>query len=134
MSEKPERLSEAELQQAAPHPLAPEEAWLPIALLAAPVAWSVHLALSYGLVYPAERWQSKALLHVVGLASALCSLSSVALGWRGLRRSRLGGMLDRAQRERARFLCSCACVLGLFFLLATLAQSIPVFMLTLGAR
>jgi hypothetical protein len=92
------------------------------------------LVLSYGLVYPSERWQSKAVLHVVAVASSLCSLLSVVLGWRGLRIARLGGMLDRAQRERLHFLCVSACALGLFFLLANLAPAVPAVMLSLGAR
>lgn len=125
---------EAELRQAAPRPFVRENLLLGLGLLLAPVAWAVHFALSYGLVYPAERWQSKAALHWVALLAALLCLSSVGLGWRGLRHSHLGGAMNAAERERSRFLSAGACVAGIFFLLAVAAQCVPAFMLELGRR
>jgi hypothetical protein len=100
-------------------------------VLLAPIGWSVHFALSYGLVYPAFDWQSKASLHAVSVVAALLALGSFALGWRGLRRSSLGASVDSAQRDRVHFLASLACGAGLFFLLAVIAQSIPTLMLPL---
>jgi hypothetical protein len=131
---RPSRLSEPELRQAAPQPLATEDVWLSAGVLLAPLGWALHFAVSYGLVYPAERWQSKAALHWLALAAALACLGSIALGWRGLRRSHLGAMLDNAQRERTRFLATCACLAGGFFLLAVAAQSVVAVMLPLGAH
>jgi hypothetical protein len=128
---RPSRLSEPELRQAAPHPLALEDVLLCASVLLAPLAWALHFAISYGLVYPAERWQSKAPLHWLALAAALACLGSIVLGWRGLQRSQRGPMLDNAQRERTRFLATCGCLAGCFFLLAVAAQSVPALLLPL---
>jgi hypothetical protein len=127
----PSRLSEPELRQAAPQPLARDELWLCGGFLTAPLAWALHFVLSYGLVYPAERWQSKAVLHCVALAAALACGSCILLGWIGLRRSRDKAFVDSAQRDRTRFLSMGACLLGAFFLLAIAAQSIVVGVLSL---
>jgi hypothetical protein len=134
VSRRHPNLSDQELQQAAPHRIKTEDALLCSGLLLAPIAWAVHFALSYGLVYPAARWQSKASLHLVALAAGLFALASIALGWRGLRNSRRGSAVDEAQRDRTRFLASCACLAGAFFLIAILAQTVPVAMLSLGGR
>jgi hypothetical protein len=128
---RPSRLSEPELRQAASRPPALEDVLLSASVLLAPLGWALHFAVNYGLVYPAERWQSKAALHWVALAAALACLGSIALGWRGLRRSHLGPMLDNTQRERTRFLATCGCLAGCFFLLAVVAQSVPAVMLPL---
>ena len=134
VSKKPKLLSEPELKDAAPQPIDRDEVYLPLALLAPPVVWSLHLVLSYGLVYPSQVWQSKALLHLVSLASALLCLGSIAVGWKFLHAAGASAMSGPGQRERARFLATCACALGAFFFLATLAQAVPGFGLSLEAR
>jgi hypothetical protein len=127
----PSGLSEPELRQASAHPVAVEDVLLSASVLMAPLGWALHFAVSYGLIYPAEDWQSKAALHWVTFAATLACTGSIALGWRSLRRSHLGPMLDNAQRERTRFLATCGCLAGLFFLLAVAAQSVPAVMLPL---
>lgn len=134
VNRRPSRLDEGELQKAAPPSVSAEEVWLTVGLLAAPLAWALHLALSYGLVYPAQRWASKAPLYVTSFLAALPAALSIIAGIRGLRHSPGGTGTGDAARERARFLSACACALGVFFLLAILAQSVPVLMLSLGAR
>lgn len=134
VNDRPERLSKQEHRAAAPRPLRGHELWLPLAMLAAPGAWALHFALSYGLVYPAQRWQSKTALHVVSLLSVASCVACIALGWRGLRRVGLGGVPDGKHSERTRFLAVSTCVLGAFFLLASLAQLVPELLLSLEAR
>jgi hypothetical protein len=134
VSKKPKLLSEPELKEAAPQPIDGDEVWLPLALLTPPVVWSVNLVLSYGLVYPSQVWQTKGGLHLVWLVTAVLCLASFGLGWKCLRAPKREAKLDRGQQERARFLASCACALGVFFLLATLAQAVPVLVLSLEAR
>jgi hypothetical protein len=134
VSKKPKLLSEPELKEAAPQPIERDEVWLPLALLTPPVVWSVNLVLSYGLVYPSQVWQSKTSLYLASLASALLCLGSIGLGWKRLHTADAGTTLDGGQRERARFLATCACALGAFFFLATLAQAVPAFGLSLEAR
>jgi hypothetical protein len=133
MNHRPSHLDEAELRKAAPAATSGEETLLGVGLLAAPIAWALHLTVSYGLIYPAERWHSKAALFLTsGLAVAL-ALGSVAIGAWGLRRAAVAAFADPAERERTRFLAACACLSGGFFLLGIAAQSLPSFMLALGA-
>lgn len=133
VTSRPERLDREELRKAAPAPLNWHKLLLAFGLLLPPITWSLHLTLSYGLTYPAKDAGSKAMLIVVSLASALCSLSGGALGLRELRRG-ADAEAAPAERERARFLALTACGAGLFFFLATLAQSVPMLMLRLGGR
>ena len=132
VSNQPSRLSEPELRRAAPQALTGEEVLLGGAVLIAPIAWALHLVLSYGLIYPAERWQSKLVLYGASVLGASASLISVLLGSRKLRRAQRDG--TEAERERSRFLGACACGLGIFFVLAILAQTAPSIMLPLGFR
>ncbi|HYP87722.1 MAG TPA: hypothetical protein VEQ59_06205 [Polyangiaceae bacterium] len=125
-------MSEPELRRAAPQELTAEEVRLGGAVLIAPIAWALHLVLSYGLIYPAERWQSKAVLFVVSLLGGLAALVSLLLGYRKLKRANREG--PDATRERSRFLGTCACGLGIFFLLAIVAQTVPSILLPLGFR
>ena len=126
-------LSERERRDAAPRPISGEELLLGIAVFAPPAAWSLHLAVSYGLVYPAVDWQSKGPLHLVTVLAASASLGGVLLGARSLRRLESSGAWSEAgQRERRRFMVLWACAFGVFFLLAILAESLPSFLLPLG--
>jgi hypothetical protein len=134
VKERPSRLDEGEHRQAAPAPLSLEEALLSAGLVAAPIAWALHLVVSYGLIYPAERWQSKTPLHLTSLLSLLPALFSILVGLWGLRRARRAAQGDPAQRERMRFMAICSCLGGGFFVLAIIAQSVPVFMLALGSH
>jgi hypothetical protein len=131
VSERPARLSQPELQQAAPRAFNCRDRLLTAGLLAAPLGWSLHLALNYGLVYPAYDWQSKASIYLVSVAAAGMALFSIGVGWYGLRRSSQGAMVDTPQRERVRFLSLLACGFGVLFLLAVLAQSVPAVLLPL---
>jgi hypothetical protein len=124
-------LDEKELREAAPAPLSLDETLLGAGLVTAPIAWALHLTLSYGLVYPAEPWQTKAPFHLTSLLAVVLALFSVVVGAWGLRRARLAAASDPTLSERTRFLATCACLAGAFFLLAIAAQCLPVFMLPL---
>jgi hypothetical protein len=134
VTNRPSKLDEAELQRAAPQPFTAEERLLAAAVLTAPIAWALHLALSYGLSYPAERWQSKAVLFAVSLVGALASLVSVVLGQRCLHRARPSAISADQPRERNRFMGTGACVVGVFFLIVIVAQTVPTLMLPLGGE
>lgn len=131
MNREPSRLSEPELQKAAPHPLTGDELMVGGALLSAPIGWALHLALSYGLLYPAERWHAKAALYAVSVLLALPALGSLLLGSRCLRRSRADASVAPLHAERTRFIGLCACGAGVFFLLAIIAATLPVVLLPL---
>jgi hypothetical protein len=132
VSKRPERLSEHEHQKAQARPISGAETRLGVALLGPPVSWAIHLALNYGLVYPAQRWQTKGPLHVVTALATLPAVFAIIVGLRNLRRPRPAGASE--QVERVRFMAACACIAGVFFLLAVLAQSVPLFMLDLERR
>jgi hypothetical protein len=131
---RPRELSEPELREAAPRRISGEEKLLALALLGPPMSWAAHLTLSYGFVYPAERWQSKTPLYLLSAFAAVPAVLAVVVGLRGLRRARAAPALDEAQRERVRFMSACACLAGAFFLVAVLAQTVPVLILALGSR
>lgn len=128
----PETLSEREQKDAAPRPICREEVVLGAAVFAPPAAWSMHLAVSYGLVYPALDWQSKGALHLVTALAAGVALIGLLLGARSLWRVEFGAWAEEPRRERRRFMALSACAFGLFFLLAIAAQSLPAFLLPLG--
>jgi hypothetical protein len=131
---RPARLSEPELRAAATQPLTLEELLLGAGCVLPPLAWALQFALSYGLVYPALHAQSKSALHGVAVAAAVVCAAGSALGWRGVRRSRLGSFIDAAQRDRTYFMGVSACVLGGFFVLAIAAQSAATGVLSLGGH
>jgi hypothetical protein len=134
VNDAPERESEAEHRLALPQPLSRDEVGLTFALLGAPVSWALHLALSYGLVYPAARWQTKLPLYAVSLFCASPALLAGLTGLLALRRAAARHMADEARRERTRFVAICACAASGFFLLGMLAHDVPVFILSLEAR
>ena len=132
--ERPVELSERELHEAAPRRISGQEMLLALALLSPPISWAAHLLLSYGFVYPAERWQSKTPLYLISVFAAVPAVLAVFVGLRGLRRARAAPAQNGAQRERVRFMSACACLAGAFFLVAILAQTVPVLILALGSR
>jgi len=125
------RLSNAEKEQAAPHPISRDEVLSSVAVLAPPVSWALNLSVSYGLVYPAADAQSKVVLYAVQTLAMLLSLAAVVLGFRGLGRVRGDNAMSEGERGRVRFLSICGCVAGGFFILAIAAQTIVVLLLPL---
>jgi hypothetical protein len=125
-------VSEGELTAAQPRRLSSEEVLLGAAVLLPPVAWSLDLALCYGLVYPAFDWQSKISIHAVSALAGAVSIAGAALGLRALRRAGGDRGDESEQQARVRFLAICAFAGGVLFLLAIAAQSVPAFMLPLG--
>ena len=118
-----------------------------------PLAWSLHLTLSYGLVYPALRLHSKAALVGVtvvcwlwAIAGSLLAFSAREAGDRENDLGRPGTAPFRprklaatpehseARRERAHFLGAAAGALGLFFALVILAQTVPILVFSLEDR
>jgi hypothetical protein len=115
-----------------------------------PLAWSVHLTLSYGLVYPALRIRSKAALVMVTTLCWLAALagSLLAFGSRHAREEendlgppgsapfgprQLAAPPDQSstRKERALFLGRAAGALGLFFAAVILAQAVPIAVFSL---
>jgi hypothetical protein len=132
VSERPERLSEPEHEQARARPISRQETLLGFALLGPPISWAIQLALSYGLVYRAQRWQSKAPLYLVAVLAALPAIFAIVVGLRCLLRRAPSTGSEPVERQR--FMAACACLAGAFFFLAVLAQGVPVLMLGLEDR
>jgi hypothetical protein len=133
VSDSQAHVSEDEERQTAPHPISGEHTLLATGLLGPPIAWSVQLALSYGLVYPAERLHDKTWLLASALIGGLPALASIVIGLRGLQRAKPAAEPSPTQGS-LRFLAVCACVQGIFFVLATFALVLPVLLLDLGSR
>jgi hypothetical protein len=115
-----------------------------------PLAWSLHLALSYGLVYPALRLRSKAALVAVTVVCWLWAVTGSMLAFSARRAGehendlgapgsapfrprRLAATPEQAEarKERAFFLGTVAGALGLFFAAVILAQSVPIVVFSL---
>jgi len=126
------RVSERELTAAAPRRPSAEEMLLGAAVLLPPVAWSLDLAVCYGLVYPAFDWQSKVSIYAVSALAGSLSVCGAALGLRAFLRASRDRTDESARSDRVRFLAICAFAGGVLFFLAIVAQSVPALMLPLG--
>jgi hypothetical protein len=117
-----------------------------------PLAWSLHLLVGYGLVYPSLRLGSKhwlvaltlSCLAVALLGAVLAGTSGRAdptepkLGPPGSAPERPRALAvppehDRTRAERARFLSRAGVALGLFFAGVIAAQAVPIALLGLGS-
>ena len=103
---------------------------LTFVLLSGPVAWSVQLAASFALVNWACAADRRWVLHLLMLGGVLVAAAGAALGWR-LRRGAgeqetLGPDLGAT---RSRFLGLGGAGISALFLLATVATSIPHFII-----
>jgi hypothetical protein len=115
-----------------------------------PLAWSLHLLVGYGLVYPSARLGSKRWLVVVTVTCLLLALSGALLaGVSGRadpaepklgppgspperpRALALPAEHDRTRADRARFLSRAGIVLGIFFACVIAAQTLPIALLRL---
>jgi hypothetical protein len=116
-----------------------------------PLAWSLHLLVGYGLVYPSERLGSKTWLYLVtGVCFTLALVGSVlsaASGRAKAKEPKLGVPGSAPERpralalppeheatraERARFLSLGGSVLGLFFAGVIAAQTVHLVIVELG--
>lgn len=96
---------------------APRSPWLlAFALGGGPVAWLVHLSLSYYLVPRACAAGTSLGLHLVTLASAAVAVAAVVAS----RRVRAG------DDPRGRFLGTLGVLVGVLFLAAVLVEGLPV--------
>ncbi|HMQ31789.1 MAG TPA: hypothetical protein PKD53_13765 [Chloroflexaceae bacterium] len=95
-------------------------------LFGASGAWLAHLAVSYPLVGPlcASGWG--AILHAVALVTGLVALASLAVSWQAWQRLRAAGPDGSGQHDRRRFMALAGVIKGGIFLLAIVAQWLPV--------
>jgi hypothetical protein len=109
------------------------DAVLVAAFLTPPSAWAVNLSLAYGLVYPAARAESKGWLWasaiVCGALTALAGIVAYAV-FRGTRST----PMPESAHIHTRALTAAACAASVFFLLAIVAQTIPLVGLGLHDR
>jgi hypothetical protein len=100
-----------------------------VAFLAGPVAWSLDLALSYGLVRWVRHLDTRAPVYAV---TAL-ALAVLAVGaWAALRLLAHPRGHERRVADRARFMARSGLAMQLFFLAVLAADLVP--KLLLGAR
>jgi hypothetical protein len=109
------------------------DAVLVAAFLTPPAAWALNLSLAYALVFPAAQAESKAALWVSALVcGALTILAALVATAAYL--GTLGTSLPEGARSHTRALAAAACVASVFFLLAIVAQTIPLGTLGLHDR
>ena len=100
-------------------------------LLASPIAWALHLTLSYPLVpvVCAAGWEL--LLHAITAATALVALAAGWVSWRSLQQIREDPEAVPVQaRSRGRFMAVSGLLLSALFLLVILVEGLPVFLLS----
>jgi hypothetical protein len=148
-----ERTHEPTAPAAAHTPLPARDRRLLFGLGLPPLAWSLHLLVGYGLVYPSERLGSKFWLYfVTGVCFTLALLGSVLaaasgrakpsetnLGAPGSPPERARAIAlppdhDDTRAERARFLALGGSVLGLFFAAVIAAQTVHLVLVALGTK
>jgi cytochrome c oxidase assembly factor CtaG len=97
---------------------AANRAALLLGVLGGPIAWSLHLLVSYPLVPLACRRGSDLPLHLVTAVTAALALASGVLAWRA----------GRGARGRDRFMADAGFLLSAGFLVAVLAGGLPVLL------
>lgn len=110
------------------------DAALVAVFLTPPSAWSLNLGLAYALIYPAARIESKEWLWVsaivCGALTVLAALVASGILLHGMR----GTPVPESARIHTRALAAGTCASSVFFLLAIVAQSIPLVGLGLHDR
>lgn len=127
-----ETVHEPSTRLAHSRPVPARQKRLGFALFAPPAAWSMHLALEYGLVYPAARHGSKLLLYGVSVVALLVTVTGLVIGLAELRRHRTLPPPSSPSLAGRRFLAESAVALGAFFTLVVIAQTLPVALLGFG--
>jgi hypothetical protein len=99
-------------------------------LLGGPLAWALHLLISYGPVEIACSATVPLFLHGVTLTTALVALGAALLGWRTWSRARrtVPPADDGDALRRTRFVAACGTILGGFFVLVIVLEGIPVLL------
>ncbi len=118
-----------ESEASATSPVGPPRLWF--GLLAGPIAWSLHLLVSYPLVPFICGTEWEFLLHVVTLFAALIALAGAVIAYRSRQ------ALDDEDHEetptrvwrRASFMALAGMLLSSFFLFVIIVEGIPNFLL-----
>ena len=102
-------------------------------VLAAPVAFFLHLQLDYIYVpWTCERG-GRWLLHLVALLAIALTAAGTALSWRNLGRAGRDWpehQVEGGSAARSRFVAGSGVAMGAFFLLVMLAQWLPIWILS----
>ena len=114
-----------------PPPVATRDRHLVYGVVGPPLAWATHLAFVYGLSYPVAPNGSKVALYGVSLACLSLTAQGISLGSSELHR--LSFLAGRAPvHARTELLAKSVLVLGTFFTLVILAQTLPLVFLCGG--
>jgi hypothetical protein len=96
---------------------------------AGPVAWLLHLTLSFMLV-PTARWiDSKALLHAISALTLLITAAGAVLCWR---RSRVDSAAASDSTRTNVVIARAGVLIDAFFFVVIIAEDLPNWILRLG--
>ncbi len=94
------------------------------------LAWALHFALVWGLAFPTLRHESRVVLYGLSIACVSLTAQGTWLGFSELHRQ--SGLSASRVRATMEFFAKSALVLGTFFTLVILAQTLPFIFLGLG--
>lgn len=105
----------------------PRPRWANAALIAAPLAWAVHLGASYALVRHACRMDRGWVFPVIWLVALIVSIVALAAVWKE-RRLVHGDSVDRDTSDQRHFAAFATVAVTAFFAWLVLVTGIPAFM------
>ncbi|MBW3634144.1 MAG: hypothetical protein KY456_14055 [Chloroflexi bacterium] len=99
-------------------------------VLGGPIAWSLHLVISYLLVRPVC-WDGGILaLHLISLGLVLTALAAAAVSWRQWRSARDSADADmHGTGSRVGFMAVFGILSGVLFAVATVVAWVPIFLI-----
>ncbi len=99
-------------------------------VLGGPIAWSLHLIISYLLVRPVCWDGGLIALHIISLGLVLTALAAAAVSWRQWRSVRESADADmHGTGGRVGFMALFGILSGLLFAAATVVAWVPIFLI-----
>lgn len=99
-------------------------------VMAGPIAWSLHLLVSYALVQPACEHGLAFLLYLVSLATLAIATLGATIAWKHWRTTNeTGGVSLRGIGGRPGFMAFFGLLASLFFLAGIILESVPLLFL-----
>jgi len=99
-------------------------------VLAGPLAWLLHLGLSYPLVPLSCATEWGAVFHLISLVTALAAVAAATVAWQSWQQLRAEGPEGTVQYGRQGFMALAGLLKSILFLAVILAQWLPVLFIS----